>query len=72
MITFKKLQPIKKMINTTGCLLDYLYFKEHCKMITVDLSQQQQRDVDLKATEQINFIENLDRDENVVFNNFHY
>ena len=25
---------------TTGCLLDYLYFKEHYKMIAIDLSKQ--------------------------------
>ena len=26
---------------TTGCLLDYLYFKDHYKMITINLSKQQ-------------------------------
>ena len=26
---------------TTGCLLDYLYFKEHYKLIAIDLSKQQ-------------------------------
>ena len=25
---------------TTGCLLDYIYIKNHCKMIAVDLSKQ--------------------------------
>ena len=25
----------------TGCLLDYYYFKENCKMIVIDLSKQQ-------------------------------
>ena len=25
---------------TTGCLLDYIYFKNHYKMIAVDLSKQ--------------------------------
>ena len=24
---------------TTGCLLDYPYFKNHCKMIAMDLSK---------------------------------
>ena len=33
----------------TGCLLDYIYFKKYCKMITVDLSKQQALDADLKA-----------------------
>ena len=26
---------------TTGCLLDYSYFKDHYKMIAIDLSKQQ-------------------------------
>ena len=26
---------------TNGCLLDYIYFKNYCKMIAVDLSKQQ-------------------------------
>ena len=25
---------------TAGCLLDYIYIKNHCKMIAVDLSKQ--------------------------------
>ena len=33
----------------TGFLLDYLYFKEHYKMITIALSKQQALGVDLKA-----------------------
>ena len=31
---------------TTGCLLDYPYFKKHYKMIVIDLSTQQALDVD--------------------------
>ena len=34
---------------TTGCLLDYLCFKEYCKVIGIDLSKQQELDVDPKA-----------------------
>ena len=34
---------------TTGCLLDYIYFKNHYKMIAVDLSKQQALDADPKA-----------------------
>ena len=49
---------------TTGCLLDYSYFKDHCKMIAIDLSKQQAIDVDPRAIQQINFTENLDRDGN--------
>ena len=34
---------------TTGCLLDYSYFKENYKMIAIDLSKQQILDVDPRA-----------------------
>ena len=46
---------------TTGCLLDYPYFKEHYKMISVDLSRQNELDADTRAIQQINFTANLDR-----------
>ena len=44
----------------TGCLLDYLFFKEYYKMIAIDLRKQQAVDVDPKAIEQINFSEDLE------------
>ena len=46
---------------TTGCLLDYTYFKDSYKIIAVDLSKQQALDADPRAIQQINFTENLDR-----------
>ena len=46
---------------TTGCLLDYIYFKNYYKMIVVYLSKQQVLDADTKAIQQINFTVNLDR-----------
>ena len=46
---------------TTGCLLDYPYFKENCNMIAIYLSRQNELDVDPRATQQINFTANLDR-----------
>ena len=46
---------------TTGCLLDYPYFKEHYQLIVIDLSKQQALDADPKAIQQINFIGNLDQ-----------
>ena len=49
---------------TTGCLLDYNYFKKYYKMIAVDLNKQQALD---EAIQQINFIENLDRENNTRF-----
>ena len=48
---------------TTGCLLDYSYFKENYKMIAIDLSKQQALDADPRAIQQINFTANLDRDD---------
>ena len=47
---------------TTGCLLDYQYFKEYYKLIAIDLSKQQKLDADPKAMQQINFSRNLERD----------
>ena len=46
---------------TTGCFLDYSYFKDHYKMIAIDLSKQQALDADPRAIQQINFTANLDR-----------
>ena len=46
---------------TTGCLLDYPYFKDNYKMIAVDLSKKQAFDADPRAIQQINFTANLDR-----------
>ena len=45
----------------TGCLLDYPYFKDHYKMIAVDLRKQQELDADPRKIQQINFTANLDR-----------
>ena len=45
---------------TTGCLLDYMYFKKYYKMIAIDVSKQQALDDDRKAIQQINFTANVD------------
>ena len=64
--TFKTYENIRKIATgqgddyTTGCLLDYIYFKNYYKMIVVDLSKQQALDADPKAIQQINFTANLD------------
>ena len=34
---------------TTGCLLNYTYFKENYKIIAIDLSKQQALDTDPRA-----------------------
>ena len=49
---------------TTGCLLDCSYFKDHYKMIAIDLSKQQSLDADPRAIKQINFTANLERASN--------
>ena len=48
---------------TSGCLLDYPYFKKYCKLIVIDLSKQQKLDADPKAIQKINFTGNLTRGE---------
>ena len=40
---------------TTGCLLDFAYFKKNYKIIAVDLNKQKALDRDLKAIQQITF-----------------
>ena len=52
---------------TTGCLLNYTYFKKYYKTIASDLSKQQALDADPRAIQQINFTANLDRDGNTRF-----
>ena len=50
---------------TRGNLLDYEYFKEHYKLIAIDLNKQiELENKDIK--QQINFIGNLDRDDGTV------
>ena len=46
---------------TTGCLLYYFYFKDHYKMIAINLSKQKVFDADPRAIQQISFTANLDR-----------
>ena len=66
----KSYENIRKIVTgqgddyTTGCLLDYNYFKNHYKMIAIDLSKQQELDADLKAIQQINFTGSLSGNNN--------
>ena len=48
---------------TTGCLLDYDYFRDNYKMIAKDLSKQQALYAGPRGIQQISFIANLDRAE---------
>ena len=69
-VTYKNIRKIatgKGDDYTTGCLLDYPYFKDHYKMIAIDLSKQQALDADPRAIQQINFTANLDRAGNTRF-----
>ena len=56
----KKYDEIRKIATgigddyTTGCLLDYQYFK-HYQLIAVDLSKQKELDADPRAIQQIEF-----------------
>ena len=43
-------------------LIDYPYFKNHYKLISIDLTQQQKLDADPKGIQHVNFTGNLDRD----------
>ena len=49
---------------TTGCLLDYSYFIDSYKTIAVDL-RKQILDANPRENQQINFIANLDRADNI-------
>ena len=40
---------------TTGCLLDYVYAKDNCRLTAVDLSKQKTLNVDPRAIQQIVF-----------------
>ena len=57
----RKIATVQGDYYTTGCLLDYSYFRENFKMILIDLSKQLTRKVDLKAMQQINFTGNLEK-----------
>ena len=40
---------------TTGCLLDYWYFKDHYNLIAAHRSKQKELDADSRAIQQIEF-----------------
>ena len=50
---------------TTGCLLDYQYFKDHYNLIAVDLSKQKELDADSRANQEIEFYGMLKTDSQV-------
>ena len=48
---------------TTGCLLDYPFLEKYYELIAIDLSKQQNLDVDPKAIQQFIFTGNLNKSE---------
>ena len=50
---------------TTGCLLDYQYFKDHYQVIAVGLSKQKELDADPRAIQQIEFYGKLETNSQV-------
>ena len=62
----RKTKPIFRLLQwdlyTTGCWLNYNYFKEYYAMIAIDLTKQQ--DANPKAMQPTNLAENLDREWN--------
>ena len=52
---------------TTGCLLDYNYFKNYYKLIAIDLRKQQTLDADAKAIQKINFTGNIAQKATIFF-----
>ena len=58
--SIRKIATSKGDDYTTGCLLNYTYFRDYYKMIAIGLSKQQALDADPRAIQQINFTENFD------------
>ena len=50
--------------HTTGYLIDYVCFKNYCRMKAIDLRKQQELDAAPKGSEQIIFPGNLDGNRN--------
>ena len=67
----KKYDEIRKIATgkghnyTTGCLLDYQYFKDYYQLIAVDLSKQKGSVANPRATQQIEFYGKLGIDSQV-------
>ena len=55
MMKLERLHQEKGDDCTTGCLLDYQYFRDHYQLIAVDLSKQKELDADPRAIQQIEF-----------------
>ena len=63
----RKIAPGQGDDYTTGCLLDYIYFKNYCKMIAIAFSKQQAFDAEPKEIQQIKFTGNLENQSTIFF-----
>ena len=55
----QKIETGQRDDNTTGCLLDYNYFRNY-KIITIDIGKQQELNAHAKPKQKNNFNESLD------------
>ena len=60
MMKLERLQQEKGNDYTTGCWLDFQYFKDHYQLIAVDLTKQKELDADPRAFQQIDFYGKLE------------
>ena len=60
---FKRYDEIRKIATgqgddyTTGCLLDYQYFKDHYQLIAVDLSKEKELDANARVIQKKTVLE---------------
>ena len=59
MITFRRSQLVSGDDYATGCLLDYLYFKNYYEMIAIDVSKKKELDAGRKTIKYIHCTGNL-------------
>ena len=52
---------------TTGCFLNYNYFKNYYNMIAIDVNKNKSLDADPNAIQQINFTGNLEKQSTIFF-----
>ena len=62
---FKKVSTGQGDDYTAGCLLDYAYFKDNCRIIRVYWIKQKALDADSRVIQELVFQENPGRDDDV-------
>ena len=61
----RKVKGVKGDDYTTGCLLDYKYFKKHYQLTADDISEQKELDADPRTVQQIEFYGKLETNSQV-------